>query len=348
MKNPHVAAIGKLNLTGNIIPSIWWQRLRLESGAPDFTSVVILAEIVYWFKPTIVRDEHTGLVLEIKQKFRADKLQRSYQSFADQFGLSKKQVREAIQRLTERQLITTEFRLINVNNTPLNNVLFIDVNPIKIEMLSSIEPSNPVSTPLSPYTVTGSCHASKEGLTPQGQTYTDISSNTSTDISTNIKTAAACDKNKNGVDLLESQNPLISENNGFEETTSNLPTLINGFNDLEENQGQSQNVKTPIIKEKSFAKKESAATVVTNPLTGELIPVTESLKNDLWVFVQSDGYWTANKSCKTATAALKFAITTAQRPKGLMAQFFEHQASKHPSTQTTTPVWSATPVSHDW
>ena len=147
------------------------------------------------------------------------------------------------------------------------------------------------------------------------------------------KTAAACDKN--GGDMLESQNPLISENNGFEETTSNLPTLINGFNDLEENQGQSQTVKTPIIKEKSFAKKESAATVVTNPLTGELIPVTESLKNDLWAFIQSDGYWTANKSCKTATAALKFAITTAQRQRGLMAQFFEHQASKHHSTQTT-------------
>jgi hypothetical protein len=160
------------------------------------------------------------------------------------------------------------------------------------------------------------------------------------------KTAAACDKNVG--DMLESQNHLISENNGFEETTSNLPTLINGFKGKEENQGQSQNVKNPIIKEKSCAKKESVATVVTNPLTGELIPVTESLKSDLWAFIQSDGYWTANKSCKTATAALTFAITTAQRPRGLIAQFFEHQASKHPSTQTTTPVWSATPVSHDW
>jgi hypothetical protein len=160
------------------------------------------------------------------------------------------------------------------------------------------------------------------------------------------KTAAACDKN--GGDMLESQNHLISENNGFEDKTSNLPTLINGFKDKEENQSQSQTVKNPIIKEKSCAKKESAATVVTNPITGELIPVTESLQIALWAFIQSDGYWTTNKSCKTATEALKFAITTAQRPRGLIAQFFEHQTSKHPSTQTTTPIHSTQPIRSSW
>jgi hypothetical protein len=182
-----------------------------------------------------------------------------------------------------------------------------------------------------------------------GKTDFDLYSKITTEITTKIdnKEAAACDKN--GVDLLESQNPLISENNGFEETTSNLPTLINGFNDLEENQGQSQTVKTPIIKEKSFAKKESAATVVTNPLTGELIPITESLQIALWAFIQSDGYWTTNKSCKTATAALKFAITTAQRQRGLMAQFFEHQAStQHPTRTTPHPTRMSKTLGSMW
>ena len=156
-----------------------------------------------------------------------------------------------------------------------------------------------------------------------------------TEITTKIdsKEAAACDKN--GGDMLESQQPLISENDKFEDKTSNLPTLINGFKDKEEIQGQSQTVKTPIKKEKSCAKKESAATVVKNHLTGELIPVTESLQIALWAFVQSDGYWIANKSCKTPTAALKLAITTAQRPRGLMAQFFKHQASTQQSAQNT-------------
>ena len=118
MKNPHVAAIGKLNLTGNIIPSIWWQRLRLESGAPDFTGVMILAEIV---------------------NSKETELQRNYQSFADQFGLSKKQVREAMQRLVERKLITTDFRTITQHGIVLNNVLFIGINESEIEILGELK-----------------------------------------------------------------------------------------------------------------------------------------------------------------------------------------------------------------
>ena len=62
-------------------------------------------------------------------------LQRNYQSFADQFGLSKKQVREAIQRLVERKLITTDFRTITQHGIVLNNVLFIGINESEIEML---------------------------------------------------------------------------------------------------------------------------------------------------------------------------------------------------------------------
>ena len=115
MKNPHVAAIGKLNLSGNIIPTIWWQRLRLESGAVDYTAVMILAEIA---------------------NSKEIELQRSYQSFMDQFGLSKKQVREAMQRLVERELITTDFRTITQHGIVLNNVLFINVNYQKIEELT--------------------------------------------------------------------------------------------------------------------------------------------------------------------------------------------------------------------
>ncbi len=100
--------------TGNIIPNIWWKRLRLESGACDFTSVIILAEIT-----------------------NSDSLQRNYQSFADQFGLSKKQVREAMQRLVERELITTEFRTVTKHGIVLNNVLFITINYRKLKEIST-------------------------------------------------------------------------------------------------------------------------------------------------------------------------------------------------------------------
>lgn len=278
-------------------------------------------------------------------KFKApcdSKLYKEGDSWTEELGFTIYEFDGAIKILKEKSLVSTRIDMQRLTWYSINHEKITDL--INATYMGKNDPRKSEK----PIYVTG-----QDRVIESGKTDFDLYSKITTEITTKIdsKEAAACDKNKNGVDLLESQNPLISENNGFEETTSNLPTLINGFNDLEENQGQSQTVKTPIIKEKSFAKKESAATVVTNPLTGELIPVTESLKNDLWAFIQSDGYWTANKSCKTATAALKFAITTAQRPKGLMAQFFEHQASKtskHPSTQTTTPVWSATPVSHDW
>ena len=115
MKNTHVAAIGKLNLSGNIIPTIWWQRLRLESGAVDYAAVMILAEIA---------------------NSKETELQRNYHSFVVQFDLSRKQVCEAMQRLVERELITTDFRAITQHGIVLNNALFINVNYQKIEELT--------------------------------------------------------------------------------------------------------------------------------------------------------------------------------------------------------------------
>lgn len=102
-------------LSGNIIPTVWWQRLRLESGECDFTAVMILAEIA---------------------NSKEIELQRNYQSFAEQFILSKKQVREAMQRLVKHGLITTDFRTIAQCGIILNNVLFINVNYQKIEELT--------------------------------------------------------------------------------------------------------------------------------------------------------------------------------------------------------------------
>ena len=335
MKNPHVAVIGKLNLSGNIIPTIWWQRLRLESGAVDYVSVMILAEIIYWFKPTIVRNEDTGLILEIKQKFRADKLQRSYQSFADQFGLSKKQVREAFQRLTDRELITTEFRIITVNNTPLNNVLFIDVNPQKIEMLSSIDQSDipyyPSSNTLLPQKERGSCLTGEEGLTLQGKTYTDtstyISTNNSTDITTE-NTAHAI--NKNPLDKVKKNQPIEGD---LIESTSNLPTLINGFK--EEKEKVSQKRKSPVRRE------------LTDPRTGEPFMPSESFKTDLWTFINQgrDGYW-ANK-CKTPEAALKLATTPNRNPRSLLGQFLDWKESQ-PSQINLEQTYPDSPILSDW
>jgi len=123
---PTVDAIGQMAFEGNIIPQSWYQHITFESGRPDLLGVVLLAEICYWYRPTEIRDEATGALLGYRKKFKSDMLQRSYQSFADQFGASKRQVRDAIHRLEERDLLRLEFRTVQTAAGTLSNVLFLE------------------------------------------------------------------------------------------------------------------------------------------------------------------------------------------------------------------------------
>ena len=41
----------KLNISGNIIPRAWYRTILRESGKPNLTVIIILADIVYWYKP---------------------------------------------------------------------------------------------------------------------------------------------------------------------------------------------------------------------------------------------------------------------------------------------------------
>jgi len=138
--NSTVDAIGNFNFEGNIIPVNWFSTFKLSNGKPDVNAIIILSEIVYWHRPSVIRDEETGQITGIKKKFKADLLQRSYGSFSDQFGLTKIQVRDALDRLENFGVIKKYFRTITVNNTKLNNVLFIDlITPVlfKVTTLSS-------------------------------------------------------------------------------------------------------------------------------------------------------------------------------------------------------------------
>ena len=37
----------KLNISGNIIPQVWYRTIIRESGKPNLTAIIILADIVY-------------------------------------------------------------------------------------------------------------------------------------------------------------------------------------------------------------------------------------------------------------------------------------------------------------
>lgn len=130
--NPIVDEVGTMNFTGNVIPMVWFRTIRYPNGAPNNNAIHILADIVYWYRPKEERDEESGQLVGMKKKFRDDYLQRSYDQMADTFGLSKKQVTEAVKALEKMGIIKRIFKTIQVRGQVLNNVLFIELIPKRL------------------------------------------------------------------------------------------------------------------------------------------------------------------------------------------------------------------------
>lgn len=84
---------------------------------------------MYWYRPKEERDEESGQLIGMKKKFKDDYLQRSYAQMAETFGLSKRQVTEAVKALEEMGIIKRIFKTISVRGQTLNNVLFIKLIP---------------------------------------------------------------------------------------------------------------------------------------------------------------------------------------------------------------------------
>ncbi|ABS22850.1 DnaD domain protein [Bacillus cytotoxicus] len=132
-----VSEIGGLNLKGNVVDHEWFNYITFSNGKPHIVAIMVLSEIVYWYRPTVIRDEITGKVT-YKKKFKADKLQKNYQQLADTFGFSKLQVKRACDLLTDMLLIKIEFRTINVDGKVLNNVMFVEPVASEIKKISSM------------------------------------------------------------------------------------------------------------------------------------------------------------------------------------------------------------------
>lgn len=142
--------ITKLKIHGNIVGNLWYSKIKTEykksingktqiiqSKKPNLLAISILADLIYWHKLTEERDE-AGNTISWKKKFKGDKLQKSYQSYADFFDVPKSTVKQAFDQLERMKLIKREFRNIKVgkDKLPINNVMFIEVIPKNIESLS--------------------------------------------------------------------------------------------------------------------------------------------------------------------------------------------------------------------
>lgn len=135
--NPMVDAIGKLDLSGNVTPQMWYKTITKKTGKPYLLAITLLSDIVYWYKPTIVRDEMSGQVIGWRKKFKGDLLQKTYQQYADLFGESKRSVKAALDRLEDLGVIKKEFRDVECENgITLYNLMYISINEDVIAKLT--------------------------------------------------------------------------------------------------------------------------------------------------------------------------------------------------------------------
>lgn len=126
--NPIVWMLRKIAVDGNVVPHTFFRVIRTTTergkSRPHLLAICILSEIMYWYRPAIDVDEKTG-VATYRQKFRGDQLQKSYADLASKFGAEKRQIKEACDLLRRLNLITTEFRTLEVAGLKLNNVMFV-------------------------------------------------------------------------------------------------------------------------------------------------------------------------------------------------------------------------------
>ena len=137
--NSIVLEVGQIAIKGNIVPDHWYQRLAFENGKPNFVAVTLLSEIVYWYRPTIEKDEETGLAKPPLKKFKADFLQRNTKHFSDKFGFSEKQTRDGLRFLETQGLINRHLRTITTTQGMVcSNVQFIELIPSALRSLQKV------------------------------------------------------------------------------------------------------------------------------------------------------------------------------------------------------------------
>jgi DNA-binding Lrp family transcriptional regulator len=141
--NTIVDQISEMNFTGNIIPAEWFKTLRGPNGKPMLLAIDILSDILYWYRPTEIRDERTGALVGYKKKFKKDFLQRSYRQIEDQFGVSKKQARLALDFLCRKGVIKKHL----VDETTkdgmkLHNNMYLELVPEKLKEITYIHRSS--------------------------------------------------------------------------------------------------------------------------------------------------------------------------------------------------------------
>lgn len=124
---------------GNVIDHTWYKIIkwkygkRSPGGKPHREAIELLADIYYWYRPKVERDEKGNVT--IHKKFKADILQRSYIQIEESLGMTQDEAKSALKTLESFGIAKREFRTITVNGLNLSNVMFIRFFPQKLKTL---------------------------------------------------------------------------------------------------------------------------------------------------------------------------------------------------------------------
>ena len=150
--------ISEINFSGNIIPHNWYKHVTYSTAGgktkSDLLAINILADVVYWHRLAEIRDEATGKIIKYDKKFHGDKLQKSYDSYADQFGSTKRAVKDSVDLLVNLKLIQRDFEDIKVRGLCLNNVMFLTPIPDNIKDITQVVSELINTLPSPEFTVT--------------------------------------------------------------------------------------------------------------------------------------------------------------------------------------------------
>ncbi len=129
-----VDSISTIEITGNITPLSWYRELRLNNGHVDLIGIAILADIVYWYRPSITVNGAGKTI--IRKKFKSDLLQRSYAQINERLNLTEDQAKKAVKRLEDGGFIKRHFRTEIHNGTRCANVMYLELIPSRINEIT--------------------------------------------------------------------------------------------------------------------------------------------------------------------------------------------------------------------
>lgn len=138
--NKTVDQMINFGITGNVVSHAWYKTILRENGKPHLLAISILSDIVYWYRPQEIRDENTGHLLRYQKRFSGEMLQKSYESYSDFFGESKRTIKQAMDVLVNLGVVKRQFRSVSGGGmTTYSNVMFLDLDIRRLHEITNPE-----------------------------------------------------------------------------------------------------------------------------------------------------------------------------------------------------------------